>query len=224
VVTYPGGTTFGQAFLVYSVVDYTIQQIYNGTRRTRLPLSKERAYYKAVRRAVVVVNSTATLKEKLDVIVRGTARSMKAGASLVFLDLTRKKLIHSSSWGLPQFYLRKGVLDADKSLSEVLTGQPVVIVEVSKDSRIQYPEMATKAGIVSIMGAPVMFGGQAVGSLRVYTKERNEFNNQDINFVTIMANLSALAISKNLVPREGEEAGLVESGTMAEADAIAARC
>ena len=71
---------------------------------------------------------------------------MKAGASLVLLDSTRKKLIHTSSWGLPQFYLRKGVLDADKSLSEVLTGQPVVITDVARDSRVQYPEIAATSG------------------------------------------------------------------------------
>jgi len=193
------------SFLLVLTVDYKSQQIYNDIRRTRLALSKERAYHKAIRRAVAVVNSVASLKEKLDTIVRGTARSMKAGASLVLLDFNRKKLIHSSSWGLPQFYLRKGIMEADRSLSEVLTGQPVIIPEVDKDSRIQFPEIASEAGIVSIMGIPVMLGGQAVGSLRIYTKEHNEFSNQDINFVTTMANLAALAFGGNLLPGEREE-------------------
>ena len=200
--------------LLVLVVDYKLQHIYNAITRTGLALSKERACYKAVRRAVAVVNSAATSKEKLEVIVRGTARSMKAGASLVFLDINRKKLIHSSSWGLPQFYLRKGILDADRSLSEVITGQPVIIAEVSEDSRIQFPEIAAKAGIVSIMGMPIKLGGQAMaGSLRIYTRERNEFSNQDINFVTSMANLAALAIGSNPLTGEEEEAGLLKSET-----------
>lgn len=130
------------------------------------------------------MNSAASSKEKLDIIVSGTARSMKVGASLVLLDSNRKKLIHSSSRGLPQFYLRKGVLGADVSLSEVTSGQPIIILEVNEDSRLQFPEIAAKAGIVSIMGIPVMLGRQAVGSLRIYAKERNEFSNQDISFVT----------------------------------------
>ena len=104
-----------------------------------MTLTKEKAYSKAVRRAVAAVNSATTLKEKIDIIVRGTARSIKASASLVLLDSTRRKLIYSSSWGLPQFYLRKGVLESDKSLSEAITGQPVAIVDVGKDSRVQYP-------------------------------------------------------------------------------------
>jgi len=169
-----------------------------------LPLGKERAHYKAVRRAVAVVNSTSTLKEKLDTIVRATARSMAAGVSLVLLDSSRKKLIHTSSWGLPQFYLRKGILDADKSLSEVLSGQPVVIIDVARDSRVQYPEVAAQAGIVSMLGIPIMSGSSAVGSIRVYTKERYEFSNQDMSFVVTMANLASVALTQGLRRQEKE--------------------
>ncbi len=167
-----------------------------------MALTKEKACYQAIRRAVAVLNSTATLKEKLDTVVRSTGRSMGAGVSLVLLDSSRRKLAHTSSWGLPQFYLRKGVLDADKSLSEVLTGQPVLITDVQQDSRVQYPEMATRAGIVSILGVPVLSGGLAVGSIRVYARERREFTNQDISFVATMANLASLALNHGLRDQE----------------------
>ena len=123
--------------------------------------SRERVYYKAVRRAVTAVSSETSLKEKLAVIVRGVGRSMKAGVSLVLLDSSRSKLVHSASWGLPQYYLRKGVLDADKSVSEVVTGSTVIIEDATRDSRIQYGQMAARAGIVSILGAPIVLDGLA---------------------------------------------------------------
>ncbi len=162
-----------------------------------MAVSKEKAYYKTVRRAAAIANSDMALKEVLNVIVRGTAQAMKAGTSLVLLDSTRKKLIHSASWGLPQSYIRKGMLDADKSLTEVITREPVIITDVSHDSRVQYPEMAAKAGISSMLGVPVRFDRIAVGSIRVYAKEHSEFSNQDINFVTTMANLTAVALHIN---------------------------
>jgi len=171
-----------------------------------LALTKEKVYYKTVRRAILTVNSAATLKEKLNIIVRGTAISMKAGASLVLLDSNRTKLIHSQSWGLPQFYLCKGLMDADKSFLEILTGQPVVIGDASNDSRVQYPEMAAKAGIVSVLGTPVMLDGLAIGSVRVYAREPREFTNQDISFVTTMANLTAIAFNNSLLGLEKEAA------------------
>ena len=167
----------------------------------------EKACYKAVRRAVAVVASVdldVSSKEKLDTIVRGTARSLSAGASLVLLDTTKKKLIHMSSWSLPKYYLQKGVLDSDRSLSEVIIGQPVVITDVAKDDRIQYPEIAARAGIVSILGVPVMSGASPIGSIRVYTKQRYEFTNQDISFVTTMANLVSVALNQSLKHRDNE--------------------
>ena len=154
---------------------------------------KEHTYYKAVRRAITAVISETSLKDKLAVIVRGTARSMKAGVSLVLLDAGRTKLIHSASWGLPRYYLQKGMPDADKSLSEVTTGQTVIIEDIAKDSRVQYRQMAAQAGIVSIIGTPVMLDGLSIGSIRVYTKHPCECSKQDINFVTTMANLAGVA-------------------------------
>lgn len=171
--------------------------------------SINRDYYKAVWQATAVVNSQKELEEVLNAIVRGTARAMNAGASLVLLDSDRKKLIHISSWRLPKSYLNKGLLDADKSLVEVITGQPVAIADVKQDSRVQYPEPAVKAGIASILGVPLMIDGVPAGSIRVYTKDPNEFTRTDINFVTTMANLAAVAIQNRTLLQEksrGEQA------------------
>jgi len=182
-----------------------------------LPVGKERYYYKAVRRASAVVNSGLELKPLLATIVRGTARAMNAGASLVLLDATRKKLIHSASWGLPQSYLRKGIMDADRSLTEVPTGQPVAILDVAQDSRVQYPDLALKAGIVSMLGVPLTIGATVAGTMRVYTRQPVEFSNQDINFVTTMANLAAVAIKNDALRQQKTPAepgrGLAEAGT-----------
>ena len=168
-------------------------------------MSKERDYFRAVRRAAAAVNSSLPLKEKLDVIVRSTARAARAGASLILLDATGTKLVHTASFGLPYFFLQKGLLDPDKSLTEVVTGKPVSIPDVEFDKRIQYPEMAKKARIVSVLGAPVLKDGKATGSLRLYSRERRDFSGQDIAFVSAMADLAAVSLNDDLLKREKEE-------------------
>jgi hypoxanthine phosphoribosyltransferase len=104
-------------------------------------------------------------------------------------------------------------------LAEAVTGQPVVIVNVVQDSRIQYPEQALKVGIVSILGVPLMVDGAVVGSLRVYAKQRTEFSNQDISFVTTMSNLAAIALLNNRLIHEKvqlqEGKGQAEGGVTA---------
>ena len=94
-----------------------------------MAVRKERAYYRTVRRVVALISPDTPLKEAMLTVVRGTARAMKAGASLVLLDTAGKKLIHTYSWNLSQYYIRKGLLDADKSLAEVVSGQPVAITD-----------------------------------------------------------------------------------------------
>jgi len=51
-------------------------------------LSKERDYFRAVRRAAASVNSNIPLKEKLDAVIHATALAARAGASLILLDAT----------------------------------------------------------------------------------------------------------------------------------------
>jgi len=163
-----------------------------------VPPYREKAYNKALSRAVAAITSAAGVHEKTDIIVRATARAMTAGVSLVLLDATRTKLVHTSSWGLSQAFLRKGVLDADKSLAEVFSRQPVVIPEAATDARVQYPEVSAKAGIVSILGVPVVAEGQAIGTLRVYTNANRDFGRPDIAFVSAMAGLAALALAQGM--------------------------
>ena len=159
-----------------------------------MAISKEKAYYKAISRAVVAVNADLSLKDTLKTIVRSIAVAMKARISILTFDPENKRLVHRSTWGLPHAYLHKGLLSADASLGEICTGEPVVITDVGRDKRVQYPEQAIEAGIKSVMGVPIKMGEALLGSLRVYTREPYDFSNQDIKFLKTMAGLSGIAL------------------------------
>ncbi|MCX6013139.1 MAG: GAF domain-containing protein [Chloroflexi bacterium] len=183
-----------------------------------MPETKEKSYYKAVRRASTAVNSGKTLKQKLDVITRAISRSMDAGTSLVLLDSTKSKLLCASSCGLPQYYLRKGVLDADKSLTEIMNGTTVIVS--TNDTRLQYPEMAIKAGILSIIGVPVKLENTVTGSIRVYVKTATAFTNQDTSFLTTMANMASLALISVRNITEKDQNTIVETTEIQRTDTV----
>ena len=52
------------SFLLVLTVDYKIQQTYNDIRRTRLALSKERAYYKTTYRVRLHTNAAKRLRRR----------------------------------------------------------------------------------------------------------------------------------------------------------------
>jgi bifunctional protein TilS/HprT len=160
-------------------------------------LSREKAYYKAVRQAITAACSSVPLKDKLFSIVRAVSRCFETGASIVLLDSTRTHLIHAASWKLPPYYVRKGLLEVQKSLNELAGDVPLFIEDATHDTRMQYPELALKAGIISILAMPVSTEGKTLGSLRVYFKSDYSVTHQDESFVKSMTGLVALILSRN---------------------------
>ncbi|MFH1484472.1 MAG: hypoxanthine phosphoribosyltransferase [Chloroflexota bacterium] len=160
-------------------------------------------YYKALREITSSVNSASTAREVLDFIVKRTAKAMNAKAcSLLFLDSSKKHLAHSAQYGLSDWYMRKGILDATRSLAESLEGKMVAIYDVAKDARLQYPELAQKAGISSILSVPLIARGDVSGTLRIYTRERRRFSRREREFLSTVAELGSFAL---------ESAGVSES-------------
>lgn len=165
-------------------------------------MSKERDYFRALRRAAAAVNSENPLKEKLDAIVRNTARAARSGVSLILLDATGTKLVPIAHANLPYFFIQKGLIDPDKSLSEVLTGKTVVIPDVAKYELLQYPDAVKKARIISILGVPLLRNGKATGAIRLYSREPRQFSVHDINLVIAMADLVGIALNTDSLLRE----------------------
>ena len=80
-------------------------------------------------------------------ITENIVKLLNVKACTIFLlDNNRNKLDVSASHGLSEAYLRKGPLEADKGIAETLGGQIVLILDMSNDSRVQYPEEAKREG------------------------------------------------------------------------------
>jgi GAF domain-containing protein len=99
-------------------------------------------------------------------------------------------------YGLSSDYLAKGPVEVDRSAidSEALGGTPVFIPDVRTDTRFQYREAAKQEGIVSVLCVPLEVRGDAIGVMRVYTDTPTRFNEDDVQFLSVLASLSALAI------------------------------
>jgi signal transduction histidine kinase len=118
------------------------------------------------------------------------------GCSIMLLSADRKALLRTAAYGLSDQYLRKGPLSADKSISQALEGKPVAILNAAEDERVQYREQAKQEGIASMLSAPILFKGDVVGVIRVYTAREHYFTRSQIHFVQEVANLGAIALER----------------------------
>jgi bifunctional protein TilS/HprT len=147
-------------------------------------------FNKALGDMAEALNSDIAAGEKLRFFVTTAARALGVkGCSLMLLDVQKKRLFHAASQGLSERYLRKGFLEAERSLNEVLKGKVEAIVDVSTDSRIQFQELAREERIASILSVPVSIKGEVVGILRAYSRTRREFTAEEEQFFISVANL-----------------------------------
>jgi GAF domain-containing protein len=158
--------------------------------------TQEMKYFTVFREISKVITSTLDLREVLKRIVEQVTKAINAkGASLRLLDEKRYTLELVASHGLSDTYLRKGPLDADRSVSETLQGKAVAIFDATTDPRIQYPKEAKAEGIASMLSVPLIVRGKVIGVLRLYTATPHVFTAEEIEFVSALAEQSAIAIA-----------------------------
>jgi signal transduction histidine kinase len=145
------------------------------------------------------INSTLNLDEALRVITREACELMRARmCSLMMLDENREWLDLRASYGASDTYIKKPRLNVEESLLGVVARRkkPLQIANVQTSSRYQNVEVARQEGLVSLLSVPLLFAGQSIGTLNVYTGRAYNFSNEEIKILSALAELSAIAIEK----------------------------
>ena len=156
---------------------------------------KEIAYFRIFHEVSRAILSVLDSKEVLVLIVKRIVPAMKLkAASLRLLNEKTNDLELVASHLLSKRYLSKGPLNADKSVPDVLEGNPVLIIDAQNDPRIQYPKEKAEEEIASILSVPVQIRNKVIGMLRLYTSTPRSFSEQEIEFVSALGEMAGLAI------------------------------
>lgn len=157
--------------------------------------TKELEFLKGLQQVFKAINSTLEVQKVLSLLVKTatTALDIKA-AAVRLLDDKRKQMELVAHFGLSERYVTKGPVETDKSIAEAMTGKAVIMYDVASDERAQYPQAAAEEGIKSIISIPIVLKGNVIGVLRLYTSERRDFSEEEIMFMTSLAEQAALAL------------------------------
>jgi signal transduction histidine kinase len=145
------------------------------------------------------INSALNVDEALRVITREACTLMEARmCSLLMLDSTGEWLDLRASFGAGPSYLDKPRLNADESFMGIVVRRkkPMQLENVQTSALYQNVEMARREGLASLLSAPLIFGGQAIGTLNVYTGAPRSFSNEEVHILTALTELSAIALEK----------------------------
>jgi len=94
--------------------------------------------------------------------------------------------------------LQKPRLSVGESLlgAVVRRKKPIHVENVQASGRYQNVEVARREGLVSLLSVPLLFTGEAIGALSVYTARPYVYSNDEIRILSAFAELSAIAIEK----------------------------
>ena len=137
------------------------------------------------------------LQELMDSATRNAARIMGVkGCSIKLLDDQRKILKFASAYGLSEDYIAKGSIDVEKSPinRKIIQGSFYSIGKIDEKDYFQYPEDIRKEGIASMVCLPLRVEKMVLGVFCVYSEESDYFMDSDVEFFSLMADLTALAI------------------------------
>jgi signal transduction histidine kinase len=146
------------------------------------------------------INSTVNLDDALKVITHEAAVLMRAKmCSLKLLDESREWLDLRASFNAGEPYVNQPRLNVEESLLGIIIRRrkPLQIENVQLSSRYQNIEVARREGLFGLLGVPLIFAGEAIGALSVYTDQPYSFSNEEIRILSALADLSAIAIVKN---------------------------
>ena len=154
--------------------------------------------YKIIYDVAKIINLSLSPSEVLSRIAEETTRGMRAkGCFIRVVSRDGKTLEPGAYFGLSERYAKKGPVEVAKSKldQDVLKGEIVTIADVRTDPRFQYHEEASREGLCSLVVAPLTVGGgKVIGSIRVYTDTERTFDEEELDFLHCIADLSGMAL------------------------------
>ncbi len=145
------------------------------------------------------INSTFDLDDVLNVITKEACVLMHGKmCALRLLDETGAWLDLRASYGAGAGYLGKPRLSIEDSLLGVVVRRrkPLQVENVQVSSRYQAADIARDEGLVALLSVPLLYGGNAIGALSIYTGQAYNFSNEEVKILSALAELSAIAIQK----------------------------
>ena len=146
-----------------------------------------------------VINSELNLEDALKVITREACELMATKmCALMLLDDKRQWLELKASYGASEAYINLPPLSVEESLLGIVVRRkkPIQLPNVQLSSRYQRVEAARREGLVALLSVPMLYAGEAIGVLSVYTGQPYSFSNDEVRILSALAELSAIAIEK----------------------------
>jgi len=184
-----------------------------------MPRAKKKTGYQvslkqieALAKVANLITSGLYLEELLRLVVNVTAEIMNSKiCSLMLLDPANKELVIKATQSISEAYNKKPSLKLGAGIAGIvaLENNLITVLDVKKDERYLYRDIAKKERLCSLASVPLAVKGKVIGVLNCYTSKKHKFIKPELDVLTAVANQAAVAIENaelDLRARSAEEA------------------
>ncbi|MEM6459226.1 MAG: SpoIIE family protein phosphatase [Planctomycetota bacterium] len=141
------------------------------------------------------------LQEVLDAAAAAVAELMRVRAVVIRLlhDTDEgPELRRRANTGLSEDYIQKARLLVNRSemMAAALRGETIYIADLPTDPRVFFPDQAREEGLASMLCVGLIYRGQPIGTLQLFTEATRAFTQFETDLVRAIAQLLATAIEK----------------------------
>jgi len=90
----------------------------------------------------------------------------------------------------------------DKYKVNLILGERVREIDVTREPGYMYPEIAKREGIVSMLSVPMMIKERVIGVINSYTSYEHKFTDEEVKILQAIANQAAVAIESTNLTQE----------------------
>jgi sigma-B regulation protein RsbU (phosphoserine phosphatase) len=152
-------------------------------------------------RVATLLAGQSELRRVLESAADSVTDLMKVKAVVIrLLEDTQEgpELKRMANTGVSEDYIEKGRLLVNRSemVAAALRGETIFIEDMPTDERVFYPDQARDEGLASMLCVGIIYQGQPVGTLQLFTAETRRFTQFEVDLVRAIAQLLATAIEK----------------------------
>ncbi len=173
-----------------------LERRHHDAQRAKDRVQLQLARFDALREIDMAISSTLDLRgvlkvllEKTDLVLPGSVATIRLfNKQSAELEAVACRNLDEAAWRAED---SRFVYGFEKTVLE--NRIPLTIANLQTDPRAAGHQFATKFGLVSCLGVPLVAAGELVGLIAFYTREEHAFDDEEIDFLTALAGLSAVA-------------------------------
>ncbi len=164
-----------------------------------------KAHIAALRDITRAISTPGSLDKILSLITTKTARAMEMDScSIYLLDDKGDYLVLKATTGLAAEAVGRARLKLGEGLTGAAAqlGKPVAAADASADPRFKFLPETNEIRFQSLLAAPLISRGKAIGAINVQTRAGHTYSQDEIELLSLIADVAAGELEKAMLYEE----------------------